>query len=242
MPRPQNRKTFIIALGGSIIIPAPGKIDVDFLKKFRKFILKFVKRGDKFIIISGGGKLSRTYQQAASRIVKLPYDDMDWLGIHATRINAHLLRTIFRDKACPTVMDDPHKPFTGRSDISKYPVIIASGWRPGWSTDYVAALLAKRFGCREIIDAGNISFVYEQDPKIARKNGVKNPPIKKISWKNYRKLVGSRWMPGLPSPIDPIAAKYAQKNKIKAIIIRGTDLKNFENLLLGKKFHGTIIE
>ena len=32
-------------------------------------------------------------------------EDKDWIGIHATRLNAHLLRTIFRDVADPVVID-----------------------------------------------------------------------------------------------------------------------------------------
>lgn len=232
-----SKKFIVIALGGSIIVPREGAINVEFLKKFRRLILKFIKKNYKFIIIAGGGKISRIYQKAASKIVRLPYEDMDWLGIHATRLNAHLLRTIFRDKACPTVFDNPYKQTKVRQ-----PIIIASGWKPGWSTDYDAVLLAKRFGAREIIDAGNIPFVYTRDPKIARKNGPKSRPIKKISWKNYQKLIGSRWIPGLPAPIDPIAAEAAKKFGIKAVIVLGTDLGNLEGLILGKKFRGTTIE
>ncbi len=41
-------KTIIISLGGSIIIP--DKIDVEFLKKFKKIIYEFVDKGFKFVI------------------------------------------------------------------------------------------------------------------------------------------------------------------------------------------------
>jgi len=229
-----NQKTIIIALGGSIICPQPGKINTNFLKKFKKLILKYIKRGYRFIIVSGGGKISRIYQQAAAKIVKkLPYEDMDWLGIHATRINAHLLRTIFRRKAYPVVLDNPKKPIKG-----DWRLLIASGWRPGWSTDYITILLAERFQIKEIIDAGNIPFIYTKD-HLKYKN-VKT--IKRIFWKDYRKLISPRWIPGLSVPIDPIAAKIAQKLKLRAFIIKGTELKNLEKVILDKNFKGTIIE
>ena len=235
-----DSKTIIIALGGSIICPQPGKIDVNFLKKFKKLILKYLKRGYRFIIIAGGGKVCRVYQNAAAKIIRLPYEDMDWLGIHATRLNAHLLRTIFRKEAYPVVLDDPKKPVKG-----DWSLLIASGWRPGWSTDYISVLLAKRFRVKEIIDAGDISFVYTKDPfkyKNARALGEsKEGGGWVVSWKDYRKLVGPRWMPGLSVPIDPIAAKLAQKLKIRALIIKGTELKNLEKVLSGKKFRGTVI-
>ena len=227
-----DSKTIIIALGGSIICPQPGKIDVNFLKKFKKLILKYLKRGYRFIIIAGGGKVCRVYQNAAAKIIRLPYEDMDWLGIHATRLNAHLLRTIFRKEAYPVVSDDPKKPVKG-----DWSLLIASGWRPGWSTDYISVLLAKRFRVKEIIDAGNIPFVYTKDILKYKKAKA----IKRITWKDYRKLVGPRWMPGLSVPIDPFAAKLAQKLKIRALIIKGTELKNLEKVLSGKKFRGTVI-
>jgi uridylate kinase len=229
-----DSKTIIIALGGSIITPSAGKINIRFLKKFRKLILKFAKsKGYRFIIVAGGGKVTRIYQRAAARITKISFEDQDWIGIHATRLNAHLLRTIFKKEAYPTVLDNPQKPIGGN-----FPIIIAAGWRPGWSTDYISVLLAKRFKLKNFIDAGNIPFVYNKD-LLKYKNAT---AIKKISWGNYRKLVGSKWIPGLPAPIDPIAARLAQKSKIRAIIIKGTDLKNFERLLSGKKFRGTLIE
>ena len=88
-----NSDTIVIALGGSIIVSR--SIQVRFLKQFRKFILKFIKQGKRFVIVAGGGSIARNYQAAASDIVKLSDEDQDWLGIHATRINAHLLRAIF---------------------------------------------------------------------------------------------------------------------------------------------------
>lgn len=229
----KNPKIIIISLGGSIICPRPGKINISFLKKFKKLISKYLKKGYRFIIVAGGGKTCRVYQRAAEKIVKLPFEDIDWLGIHVTRINAHLLRTIFRKEAYPVVLDSPKKPVK-----NNWKLLIASGWRPGWSTDYDSVLLAKRFKIKEIINAGNVSFVYNKD-YFKYKNTI---TIKRISWKDYRKLVGSKWTPGLSAPIDPIAAKVAQKLKIRALIIKGTELKNFEKLLLGKKFRGTIIE
>ena len=244
----KNQKIIIISLGGSIIIPRPGEINIRFLKKFRKLILKYIKRGYRFVIIPGGGKVCRIYQKAATKITKVPSDDMDWIGIHTTRLNAQLLRTIFRKEDCPVVLDNPFKEV--KKEFLKKPIIIASGWRPGCSTDYDSVLLAKRFKVKEIINAGNIPFAYNKDPFKYKNTKI----IKKISWKNYRKLIGSKWIPGLSTPFDPIAAKVAQKLKIRALIIKGTEIKNFEKVLLGLqparhppargplKFRGTVID
>src|SRR3989344_4294286 len=88
-------EVILISLGGSVIVP--DRIDVGFLKKFRKLILK--QKNRKFVVVCGGGKTCRRYQKAASEITKTSEEDLDWLGIHATRLNAHLLRTVFGDAA-----------------------------------------------------------------------------------------------------------------------------------------------
>ncbi len=226
-------RKILIALGGSIIVPEPGKINTRFLKKFRKLIIRFIKKNFQFIIVVGGGKICRVYQKAAGQITSIPNEDKDWLGIHATRLNAHFVRTIFRKEAYPVVLDNPQKQIK-----NNWQILIAAGWKPGWSTDYISVLLAKRFKVKEIIDAGNIPFVYNKDFK-KHKNTF---PIKELFWKDYRKLIGNRWISGMGVPIDPIAAKLAQQLQIKAFIVDGTNLKNLENLISGKKFKGTIID
>lgn len=221
----KNKQMIVISLGGSIIMP--GKIQVAFLKKFKEFILKFLKEGKRFIVVAGGGKICREYQAAADQISQLTDEDKDWLGIHATRLNAHLLRTIFKKQAYPVVLDSPHKPI----DNERYRLFIASGWRPGWSTDYDAVLLAERFKADKVINASNVTHVYDENKKS----------IEKISWQNYRKLISKHWKPGMNVPFDPIAARAAQKFKMTVIVTKGTDLENLANILTNKKFRGTII-
>ena len=101
------KHTAVISLGGSIIVP--DKIQIKFLKSFKEFILKFLKKDYRFIIVTGGGSVARNYIEAASEITKISDEDKDWLGIHATRINAHLIRTIFKKESYPVVLDDPFK-------------------------------------------------------------------------------------------------------------------------------------
>src|SRR3989344_2892885 len=129
-------KTIVLSLGGSLI--APDKIDTNFLMKFKKIIEKYVKKGCKFVIICGGGKIARELQQAASKVSKLTDEELDWLGIYATRLNALLIRYIFGHNSQDPIIADPN----GKINFQKN-IIIAAGWKPGWSTDYDAVLFAK---------------------------------------------------------------------------------------------------
>jgi len=229
------KKRILIKIGGSIIVPLSGKIDVKFLKNFLRLILNLIKRGYKFIIVVGGGRTARLYQKTADQITKITYKNKDWIGIYATWLNAQLIRAIFKEKSYPLILDNPHKKI--KKEFLKRPIIIAGGWKPGWSTDYDAVLLAERFKIKEIIDAGNIDHVYDKDLDIY----TDAKPIEKLSWREYQKLISSYWIPGLPTPIDPVAAKKSKELKLKTFITKGTDLKNLKNLILNKKFQGTTI-
>jgi len=222
-------KTIVISLGGSVIVP--NKIDVNFLKNFKKTIERFIKKNYKFVIYCGGGKIARNYQKASSKIIKLSEEDLDWIGIHTTRLNAHMMKTLFKGNAEEVIVKDPRKKIRFNKKI-----LIAAGWLPGWSTDYDAVLLAKNLKIGSIINMSNVDYVYDKDPR-KHKNATK---IRNICWKHFRKLNGNKWKAGLNAPFDPIASKESEKSKLKVTII-GKDLKNFENLLNGKEFRGTVV-
>lgn len=225
-----ERERIVVSVGGSLIVP--DAIDTDFLTRFKALILEKVQRGFTFSIITGGGKLSRRYQEAASAVTKLSQFDLDWLGIHSTRLNAQLFRDIFVGYAHPQVIKNP------TIDIeADEPIVIAAGWQPGCSTDYDAVLIAKNLGATRLVNLSNIDYVYDSDPR-------KNPNAKKIektSWAEFRKLIPEAWDPGLSSPFDPIAAKEAEAIGLEVAIINGAKLEEFSNYLDNKPFVGTII-
>ena len=227
----QKNKAFIISLGGSLIVPKDG-IDWKFLKNLRKLILDQIKMGRQFFIITGGGATCRNYNDAASKVIKVAPEDLDWLGIHATRLNAHLLRTIFFDVANPEVIKNP----TFRLATNKN-VMIAGGWKPGWSTDYVATMIAQEYEVKTVINLSNIDYAYDKDPR-KYKDAKK---IEKIGWEDFRKLVGDKWIPGMNVPFDPIASQKAQTLGLEVVIMNGKNLSNLKKCLEGKKFDGTVI-
>ncbi len=226
----------VMSIGGSLIVPNGG-IDTKFLNKLNKFIRNQLAKNNnrQFFLVIGGGNIARHYRDAGEEVIKhkLTRDDLDWLGVHATRLNAQLLRTIFRDIAHPFII----KHYEIIRKVTE-PVVVAAGWKPGWSTDFDAVLLCDDYNVKEVINLSNITKVYDKDP-----NKHKNAkPIDKMNWKDFRKLVGDKWVPGMHAPFDPVAAQKAEELGVKVVVLAGHDFKNLENYFNGKKFEGTVIE
>ena len=223
----------VISLGGSIV--APDGVDEQFLGEFKKLVREFLEKDEKqrFIFVIGGGGPARAWQKAYRNISPDAIDEQaDWIGIMATRLNAQLVRAVMGEWCVQDVVTDPTRvePLIGR-------VLVASGWKPGFSSDYDAVLLAERFQADSLINLSNIEQVYTDDPK-------KNPdakPIDAISWPDFCRLVGDEWVPGKNVPFDPIASRHAAKIGLKVICAAGKDLPNLKKILSGQEFLGTVI-
>lgn len=223
-------QTFVLSLGGSIVVP--DSIDTSFVSSFRDLILEKVKEGNTFVIIVGGGKPARIYQNGLSAIGVSDIESLDWIGIAATKMNAEFLRLAFGEYAYSEIVSDPNIiPNTDK------PIIIGSGWKPGWSTDYDAVIAGSGLGSKKVANLSNIDFVYDSDPRT-------NPTAKKfetLSWREYRDLIPKDWTPGFSAPFDPIASAYADEHGIEVAIMNGKNLENLANYLSGKSFIGTTI-
>jgi uridylate kinase len=223
----------IMSVGGSLIVP--DQIDTVFLTAFKALIEHHIAAyGRRFVIIAGGGKTARRYQDAAATVTELDPEDLDWMGIHATRLNGHLLRTVFRDIAHPVMITNPDE----ISDVpTDTPLIIAAGYRPGASTDLRAVQIAELCGSHTVINLSNIDYVYTADPRqdhTAEK-------IETITWADFMQLIPKDWNPGLSSPFDPVAARRAAASDIEVAIINGAKTTEIEKYLQGEAFVGTRI-
>ncbi|MDD7417212.1 MAG: UMP kinase [Treponemataceae bacterium] len=225
----------VLSVGGSIVVPEFP--DTEFLKSFVSLAKKWLSQDSerKLILVVGGGGPARIYQNAYREINGSDnYDNYqaDWIGITATRLNAQLLKASFADLCVQDVVYDPTavKEFKGR-------VLVAAGWKPGFSTDTDAVYLAETFGAKTVVNLSNIEKVYTDDPR-------KNPdakPLDSISWKDFRKMVGDEWVPGKNCPFDPIASAKAEKNGIQVICAGGKNIDNIEKILNDQDFFGTTI-
>lgn len=214
---------------------APEGVDVPFLTEFRKRILNWLEEtpGRRVVLITGGGAPARVYQQAYRAIVATPSADrQDWIGIAATRLNGALVKALFGDHCPDEVVTDPTAPFSWTGQV-----LVAAGWKPGFSSDFDAVMLAERFGAQTVVNLSNIAQVYTDDPK-------KNPaakPLVSVSWQEFQRIVGTEWKPGLSTPFDPVATKKAAELGLTVVVAAGADLDNLDKILRQQPFFGTTI-
>ncbi len=120
--------------------------------------------------------------------------------------------------------------FTGR-------VMVAAGWKPGFSTDNDAVVLAQRFSASLVVNLSNVAMVYSADPRTHPDARA----LERLSWKEMLQIVGGEWTPGKNTPFDATAARAAAASRIPVVFAEGRDLTNLERILTGGKYVGTTI-
>ena len=240
--------TKVLSVGGSII--APDQPDTTFLTKFLRMTVSWlnVSQDRRLILVAGGGAPARVYQAAYRKVcagkglliaglskstTQSENTEADWIGVMATRLNAELLRACYGAIAFEKVITNPlEAPADWRENV-----MVAAGWKPGFSSDNDAVLLAEKYGADTVVNLSNIAQVYTDDPK-------KNPdaePLDRISWADFRKMVGDDWQPGLNVPFDPVASQKAEALGLTVICADGHDVDNTRAILNGNPFIGTTI-
>lgn len=218
----------IVSLGGSLV--APHEPDVAYLKKFAAFIKANTKW--QFVVVVGGGWPARAWQHAARALGVKSHDELDRLGVRATRLNAQLVRMMLGSLAEPVIVTDPAEFRTFRRRVQ-----VGAGFKPGCSTDYRAVQAAHIFRARKLLNLTNVAGIYDRDPK----KYVTARRLPDLTWDEYFKIIGSKWTPGSKMNFDSIASRLAKKSKLAVAVLDGKDLKNVRRALTGKLFRGTLI-
>lgn len=226
------KETIIISVGGSLIYP--DELDLNFVLRLKEVVLEFVKKNYRIVLITGGGKLCRKYNQTAQELNKnISAEDLDWLGIRVTKLNAEFLRICLGEYCYEKVIEKPNQRI-----VSNKSIFVAGGWKPGASSDNMAVNLAKKFKARKVINLTNIDYVYDKDPN----KYSDAQQIERISWSDFIQLVGTTWDPGAHVPFDPIASHMASKLKLEVAILNGNNIWNLTSYINGGSFIGTIIK
>ena len=225
------KKVIILSLGGSQIIP--NDVNLNYLKQFKKIILKHSKNY-KFIIVCGGGSIARKYINAL-KIQKINEKLQSLAGISATRMNARFMNYFFNIDPKYGI---PHTHKTLKKYVAKQDIIFCGAleYKPKQTSDSTASEIAKEFKA-DFINITDIKGLYNKNPKKFK--NAKFIPY--ISWEEFDKLANkNKFKPGQHFVLDQTASRTIKKNKITTYIT-GQNLKELDNLLSNRKFNGTII-
>ncbi|OIO43280.1 UMP kinase [Candidatus Pacearchaeota archaeon CG10_big_fil_rev_8_21_14_0_10_31_9] len=227
-----KKEVVVISLGGSQILKNGG-INVNFLSKFKKIILNHSGR-KKFIIVTGGGSVARTYIEGLRNIgsnEKL----QSFAGISVTRHNARFMSYFFGLNQMEGV---PHTLVGVKKMLKRQNVVFVGGleYKPNQTSDSTAAKIAKDFDTR-FINITNVAGLYDKNP-VLNKNAKFIPYI---TWREFHNMAKKiPFKPGQHFVLDQKASKLIMDYKVRTYII-GDDLRNLDKLLSGQEFFGTNI-
>lgn len=205
-------ETVIIKYGGSFVIPGKN-YDISALEELASLVRN--NEDKQFVFIIGGGKLCRNINDATTDLLDdaLGSDNplkgiaFDELGIATTKINGrYVLQWLTKELGVDLVYDD----------IVDYPevapqtdkrVVIATGYKPGVSTDYDMMLLAKAYKATKAFKISNFPVVLDVKPEEFDKEKISAyKPLPLMNWNYMLELVGREFIAGGNYPLDPPSA------------------------------------
>jgi uridylate kinase len=226
-----KRSIIVLSLGGSLIIPE--EVNTEYLKEFKKIILKNLKK-HKFIIVCGGGSVARKYISAL-RNFGINEKLQSFSGISATRMNARFMNYFFNINPEQGI---PHTLNLLKEYIKRGDVVFCGAleYKPNQTSDSTAAQIASALKC-SFVNLTDVPGLHDKNPKEHKDAKL----IPQISWENFNKLIDKiKFKPGQHFVLDQNAAKIIKKNRITTYIL-GKNMNEFNNLLKNKKFKGTTI-
>ena len=217
-----------ISLGGSIIL-RNDEINVEFLKNFKKLVLK--EKNTKFIIVTGGGFISKKYADVAALFTSSNYI-MDELGIRLTRANATLVASMFNLTKIARSIDQI------KEGLIANRIVVSGGIMPGVTTDAVTALAAEACDCKELINISRSGGIYAdrtgkgKEDKFAKE--ISYQALLAYAMEKDKRTARSNFI------FDTIACRIAQRSGIRLHFV-GEKMDEIEKAIKGKPHVGTTI-
>lgn len=214
---------FVIGLGGSLLTK---ELNSENFRKYADVLIRLKKEGYRLIVVCGGGKICRDYQNIAK---DFGADNifLDKVGIITTHLNASVLIAALGEHAHQDVIKTI-------SEIKKAPedkILVCGGYEPGHSTDFDSAIFAEAIKADWLIKATDIDGVYSSDPR-------ENPEAKKfdkLNYKQFKEIISkNKQEPGQYRLFDLSAIKIIERSKTKLVVIDASDPEEIIRAVEGK--------
>ena len=223
----------VLSIGGSVLWT--GEDD----RRYWGDLADLLRRlGTEFplLVTTGGGRTAREYIQLG-RALGLTEVELDEIGIEVTRLHARLLAARVGP---PSPARPPTTVAEAIQELRHSSPVILGGTEPGHTTDGVAALLAVRARASRLVNATNVTGIYERDPRAdpsARRRD-------RLRWPEFRAMVeaGTTTDAGQNFLFDRLGAELLARAKIPLRVVHGRDLANLEAAARGSPFVGSQVD
>lgn len=226
MPSPVAKKT-VLRIGGSVLGSPP---KAKLLREYADVVLDAKKAGHAVGVVVGGGTVARSYIATAKEL-GLPRELQDTIAIEASRLNARLVAMRLGVKRVSTTIQGM------TIELQKGGLGVMGGLRPGITTDTVAAILGDAWHADLLVKASDQDGVYTADPRTDKEAKL----LHHLSYQDLvRILGGTSHRPGIHSIVDPVAAKFIAKHKLRLVVTNGFHTSNVRRALLDERV-GTLV-
>jgi uridylate kinase len=220
-------KKVVLRIGGSVLGSPP---QAKLLKGYAEVISEASKAGLAVGVVVGGGPVARAYITTAKELL-LPREAQDMIAIDASRLNAKLVAMKLGVKRVSTTTQGMI------TELEKNRIGVMGGLRPGITTDTVAAILCDAWHSDLLVKASDQDGVYTADPRSDKEAKL----LYSLSYQELVKILGgTAHRPGIHSIVDPVAAKFVAKHKLKLVVTNGFFPSNVRKALLGERV-GTLV-
>jgi uridylate kinase len=237
----------VIKYGGSILNP-DGQYSEEAINKLKSILT--CNPEEEFCLIIGGGKICRYLQEASQPYLeqaKLPSEQLglarDELGIATTKINARYLQSrlqeSFAEQVCPDLLIDP-----SQAPPPGFRIYLATGHKPGNSTDYITLLLSKQFKAQTAIKISDFPVVLDVEALEFDKTRMSEyQPLPQMTWQKMLSLVGTTWVAGGNYPLDPKAALLGEQlGRERGFQLLIGQYSQLEHMISKQPFTGTLVK
>lgn len=214
----------VLKVGGSLLFDKNLQIQQEKVQNFAKLL-----QGSQKIIavIVGGGKLARTYINAA-RSLDGGESLCDTFGIGVSRLNALLLITALGDRGYPEAITDLSE---ARTAALWKKIVVAGGFVPGQSTTSVTFEIAEALRATNVIILTNVDGIYDKDPNAhtdAKKfDEITIPELEKVI---YGEGGNSQSAAGEYRILDAVSLQILKRSQFAVRLTNGDDLDGLQEL------------
>lgn len=228
------KKSIVLKVGGSLLFNSDLTVRKEQILKFASILQKAPNIA---AVIVGGGKIARTYINAA-RLLNANESICDILGIGASRLNARLLIASLGDAAFPEPITSVQE---ARIAHLWNKILISGGFIPGQSTTSVAFEIAEAIQATDVVILTDVDGIYDKDPhQFPEATKFDTITVSELENVIYGAGGSSQSAAGEYRIFDAVSLQILKRNQLNVRLANGENHTELQKLLVDQDFSSKI--